>query len=263
MASSPDMAQWLEQLQSRGRHVFTAAEAAQGTGRSAIATQHALRRQKEQGRIVSPRRGLWVVVPPAYRAVGCPDASWFVDDLMSYLGQPYYVGLLSAAALHGAAHQKPMVFQVVTDRPTRDVRAGMVVLRFYRSVSVERMPSRRVNTETGTMRIATPETTAFDLLRYQAAAGHLNNIATVLIELAEELDGRALAEVAPLVKLPDVQRLGYVLEAIGETELAAPLASWLTGRRPRAVSLQPMEADAGQFDSKWKVRVNMELDPDL
>jgi len=29
------------------------------------------------------------------------------------------VGVLSAAAIHGAAHQQPMIFQVVTDKPTR------------------------------------------------------------------------------------------------------------------------------------------------
>jgi hypothetical protein len=49
--------------------------------------------------------------PLEYREAGGPPASWFIDDLMRFLGQPYYVGLLSAAAIHGAAHQQPMVFQ--------------------------------------------------------------------------------------------------------------------------------------------------------
>lgn len=101
---------------------------------------------------------------------------------MRYLGQPYYVGLLSAAAIHGAAHQQPMVFQVVTSKPTREMRAGKVAIRFSMSSLVESLPVIEQQTETGTMRVATPETCAFDLVRYPEAAGHLSNAATVLAE---------------------------------------------------------------------------------
>jgi hypothetical protein len=62
---------------------------------SFVAAQTALRRLKQQGRVVSPRRGFYVVVPPEYRAAGSLPASWFIDDLMRYLDQPYYVGLLA------------------------------------------------------------------------------------------------------------------------------------------------------------------------
>lgn len=43
------------------------------------------------------------------------------------------------------------------------------------------------------MQVATPETTAFDLVRFPAAAGYWSNIATVLSELAEKLDPEPLA----------------------------------------------------------------------
>ena len=138
--------------------------------------------------------------------------------------QPYYVGLLSAAAIHGAAHEQPMVFQVMTSKPTREMYAGRVVLRFSMSRKMEQMPLMSVQTETGSMRVATPETTAFDLVRYPAGAGHLSNTATVLAELAERLDADALVGLAPLVCVPDVQRLGYLLEAVGKHRLASPCA---------------------------------------
>ncbi len=63
--------------------------------------------------------------------------------------------------------------------------------------------------------MALPETCAFDLVRYPEGAGHLSNAATVLVELAERLDERKLVDVAPLVRLPDVQRLGYLLDVNG------------------------------------------------
>jgi len=256
------MLHWVEQLQSRGRYTFTRTQAESDTERSFVATQTALRRLKEQGRVVSPRRGFFVVVPPEYRAVGSPPASWFIDDLMRYLGQPYYVGLLSAAAIHGAAHQQPMVFQVVTSKPTREIRAGKVTIRFSMSRTVEQMPVTEQQTETGTMRVATPETTAFDLVRYQTSAGHMSNAATVLFELAERLDGRALITIASLVRLPDVQRLGYLLDAIGESEIAAPLAEWLQKQPPRSVPLCPGEPAEVDVDKRWHVLPNAELEVD-
>ena len=253
MSSSPEMLRWVEQLQSKGRYTFTRAQAEAETGRSFVAAQTALRRLKSQGRIVSPKRGFYVLVPPEYRATGSPPASWFIDSLMRHLGQPYYVGLLSAAAIHGAAHQQPMVFQVVTDRPTREMHAGKVVLQLSMSGKIDRMPVKEVQTETGTMRVATPETTAFDLVRYQASSGHLSNVATVLAELAERLDAETLATVAPLVRVPDVQRLGHLLDAVGKAKLTTPLAHWLKARRPKAVPLEIGSEQAGELDRKWHV----------
>lgn len=262
MPAKPAMVHWVEQLQSRGRYTFTRAEAESDTGRSFIAAQTALRRLRQRGRVVSPRRGFYVVVPPEYRAAGSPPASWFVDDLMRYVGQPYYVGLLSAAAIHGAAHQQPMVFQVVTSKPTREMRAGKVAIRFSMSGLVESLPVIEQQTETGTMRVAAPETCAFDLVRYPEDAGHLGNAATVLAELAGRLDARKLAAVAPLVRLPDVQRLGYLLDAVGQREVAAPLAEWLATRRPRAVLLQPGESAGAEVDPRWHVVPNVEMEVD-
>ncbi len=263
MVPRPEMARWVEKLQSEGRYTFARQEAQVKTGRGFVAAQSALRRLKRQGRIVSPKRGFYVVVPPEYRAAGSPPASWFIDDLMRHIGQPYYVGLLSAAAIHGAAHQQPMVFQVVTGKPTRDMRAGRVALRFCMCRNVARMPAMDVQTETGSMRVATPETTAFDLVRYQAAAGHLSNAATVLAELAERIDADALVGIAPTVRLPDVQRLGYLLDLVGENERAVPLSRWLRARRPRAVPLRPGTPAEAEVDKRWHVVPNVDLELDL
>jgi predicted transcriptional regulator of viral defense system len=263
MHSKPPIPQWVEQLQSGGRYTFTRTEAEAETGRSFVATQTALRRLKKSGRIVSPRRGFYTIVPPEYRAAGSLPADWFIDDLMAFLQQPYYVGLLSAGAIHGAGHQQPMVFQVVTSKPTREVRVGRTTIRFLMSRRVEKMPVVDVQTETGTMHVATPETTAFDLVHYQAGAGHLSNAATILAELSEELDADGLVDVAPLVRIPDVQRLGYLLDAVGEHDLAKPLAEWLHARHPRTVPLRPGGTGDVEPDRRWRVVPNEELQVDL
>ncbi|MHB1615419.1 MAG: type IV toxin-antitoxin system AbiEi family antitoxin [Actinomycetes bacterium] len=91
-------------------------------------------------------------------------ASHFIDPFMRYLGHPYYVGLLSAAEIHGAAHQRPQVFQVITPARLRDRTFGRVRIEFISAVQASARPTATVNTPTGTMRVATPEVTLLDLV---------------------------------------------------------------------------------------------------
>lgn len=254
----------VEELQSRGQYTFTRQGLAGVDGRSALAFEAAVRRLKKQGRLASPRRGFFVIVPAEYRESGCLPPSWFIADLMAHLRQPYYVGLLSAAAIHGAAHQQPMVFQVVTDRPTREARAGRVRIQFHMSRRVEATSVVEIPTETGSMRVSSPEATAFDLVRFPSAAGHLSNVATVLRELAERLDGSVLTEIAPRYTVPDVQRLGYLLDLAGEEALAASLFEALEDRRLRPVRLAPSEdVEAQQPQGRWRIISNATVEADL
>lgn len=258
------LAAQVDAFQAAGRYTFTREEVERSSGRSAVATEAALRRLRQRGRIASPRRGFHVIVPLEYREAGSPPASWFIDDLMRFLGRPYYVGLLSAAAIYGAAHQQPMVFQVITSKPTRPARAGRVRIEFHMSRNAERVPAQEVQTETGSMRASTPEATAYDLVRFAPMAGHLNNVATVLSELAEKLDPTALAELAPSYALAEAQRLGFLLDQLGESRLTEPLAAWLGTQRLRPVLLAPSEPTKLQAgDAPWRVIPNVSVEPDL
>ena len=102
---------------------------------------------------------------------------------MTALKQRYYVGLLSAAALHGAAHQAPHEFQVVTDKPTRAMVLGNARIFFITKKGMANTPTVPIKTPTGDVRVSTPEATALDLVRYPQHAGSLSNVATVLADL--------------------------------------------------------------------------------
>ena len=264
MCARRTIASWVDELQSSGSYVFTLKDAEVALGGTPVAIQSALRRLKQKGRIVAPRRGYYVVVPLEYRASGSPPASWFIDDLMDHLGRDYYVAILTAAAIHGAGHQQPMAFQVVADRPIRPMKAGRVRIDVHASRTVTKMATTTVQTETGTMAVGTPETTSFDLVRFPDAAGHWDNIATVLSELAETLDPAVLLQNAPLVRLPDVQRLGYLLALAGHEELAMPLAKWLAGRRSTVVRLRT-DRPAGDSapDPRWRLIPNETIEVEL
>ncbi|MDP3768945.1 MAG: type IV toxin-antitoxin system AbiEi family antitoxin, partial [Dehalococcoidia bacterium] len=253
---------FLDALQASGRYTFTRAEAGRALGISDIALKNAFWRLAKAGRLASPRRGFYVIVPPEYRAAGSLPASWFIRDLMHYLGRPYYVGLLTAASLHGAAHQAPQEFQVVTDRPLGVIEVGRVRIRFVKKAHLARTPTIGVKTPTGEMRVSTPEASVFDLVRYPEHCGGLSNAATVLRELAERLDGTELVRVAEADgEVAYAQRLGYLLELVGRQEVARALAEWVAARTPRVAPLASGQPITGaRRDARWRVAVNEEVD---
>ena len=155
----------------------------------------ALRLAKER-RIARIRSGFYVIVPLEYRSQGVTPADWFIADLMVYLQQPYYVGLLSAATYHGASHQRVQQYHVVTDQPQRQVRCHNLVLRFFTKAEVTVTPQDKIKTSTGMIAISTLEATALDLVAYYRQVGGLDRVLTVLQELGEKLDPTKLIGVA-------------------------------------------------------------------
>lgn len=68
---------------------------------------------------------------PQFASWGAPPPSWYIDALMRHEHQPYYVGLLKAAELHGATHQAVMEFQVGAGKRLPKIRAGRSRIVFY------------------------------------------------------------------------------------------------------------------------------------
>ena len=257
---------WVDDLQARGRYTFTRDEALAAREQSDPALTQALGRLAKRGRIISPRQGFYVIVPQEYRLAGGPPAAWFIDSLMAFIGQPYYVGLLSAAGLHGAAHQQPQVFQVMTGAPLRPAKVGRVRIQFTKKSGLERTPILDTKTPMGTMKVSTPEATALDLVRFPGTSGGLDNVATVLTELAEVLDRSRLVEVveATGVEVAVVQRLGYLLDLVEQPDLSEPLARWGADRKPRLVSLRPGRPTSGASRAdRWRLLIDEAVEPDL
>src|ERR1039457_3715218 len=94
-------------LLAQGRHTASTGELLELTGLDRAALHNGLHRLRENGSIISPARGLYAVVPPQYRSWGAPPAEWFIDAMMAHLDRRYYIALLTAAAMHGSAHQAP------------------------------------------------------------------------------------------------------------------------------------------------------------
>ncbi len=152
-----------------------------------------------------------MLIPPEFRTWRAVPASHIVDDMMRYLGHVYYVGYLSAAEIHDAAHQRPQTFQVVTDERLKTRTFGRVRVKFILNSHTADRPTVTVNTPTGTMGVSTPEATILDLgsrpksLPCGTTTGSMASMAKS--KLSVSLDPDRLARAQELVHAASVSEL--------------------------------------------------------
>ncbi len=263
--NSKSLSDWVDELQRRGRYTFTRKDARQGLGIAEGALNKALQRSGRQGRVIRPRRGFYVIVPLEYSSAGTIPPEWFINDLMSFIGSSYYVGCLSAAAIYGAAHQKPQELQVVVPFHLRMVDLRTVRIRFLQFAGMAKALTHPRRTHTGDYPVSTPEWTAIDLIRFQKRYGGLDTVATVLAELGGVLDAEKLLLAAKReTSSAHLQRLGWMLEFMGFKALTESLRQYVISRDPSFTPLNSaLKRRGGPRDGRWRVLVNEEPQSEL
>jgi predicted transcriptional regulator of viral defense system len=260
-----DLPDFVDHIQSQGRYSFSKADAEVATSSNSGALRKALWRLEDKKRIRMARRGFYLIVPLEYSQSGIIPAEWFIADLMKYLEQPYYVGLLSAAAIHGASHQQPQEFHVVVPRTERDIRIEGLQIRFFKKAGMNSSPTEEAKTPTGYMHTSDPAVTAIDLVAYAGRVGGLDRVLTVLQELSEKITPNMLIEASNREKnLSHLQRLGWLLEKAQRSDLAAKLADWISKKEPNRTPLDPALPRKGfPRDSRWNVVMNTHVEGEL
>lgn len=254
--------EYIDFLQSRGSYFFTKEEVAKELKLTPIAIARALHRLIAKGSISHVRKGgFYVIVPPEYRASGILPPEWFIHDLMNALDQPYYVALLSASSLHGAAHQQPQVFHIVSTRQARDIMVkGLRIRFFYKSYMLE-TPTQSIKTTTGFINVSTPAATAMDLIRFERRIGGLDRGLDILVELQEAIGSSDLLNTIDHEhSLSVIQKLGYLMEMAGNDELAAILEEHIKSRNPQYIALNIKYPRKGfPYNKKWRIIENEDV----
>ena len=254
--------EFVDELPAHGRYWFSRAELQHAFDKSHSAITLALHRLQRKRRIISPRRGFFVVVPEQYRLIGAPPPAWFIDALMKGWHPDYYVGLLSAAEIYGAAHHRPQELQVVTDAVLRPIEMSRYQIHFFKKWNVKDVPTMRLKTPTGSMRVSTPEATALDLVRYYESVGYYEKVVTVLSELSENLNGQRLVSAAKCgVETAILQRLGYFLDLIGRPKLAEPMQRWISAKGVRLTALRTdLDVQGSEVNRRWSLQINEKIE---
>ena len=259
---------WIHQREIQGLATFTTEDVTEAFPNLDIQLlRNNLYRAGKAGLITQPYRGFYVIIPPHYAAKGVVPPVYYIDQLMSCLKKPYYIGLLSAAEMLGAAHQRPQYFSVMTTFPQLHTQKQTILDWNYRASINESLLQTR-NSETGTVRFSSPELTALDLVQYEQHIGGLSRAATIIEELSEQTDWKDAAQNGLIAQttLATVQRLGYILENVLQNqEQADALYTELRNATPK-LNRFPLSsrksADSAEIDKRWSILINTEIEID-
>lgn len=244
---------WLRQLAAAGRWTFSTTEAQHALGGTPIAVQAALRRLRKKGELLVPVRGFHVIVPRElqYRGVVPPDL--YLAELLEHLGEHWYVGLASAARVHGAEDVPGLALQVVVAWTRPGFACAGHRAEFIGRANVADVPVLEVDGEWGPLMVSTAEATAMDLVGYPGRVGGIQAASRLVAQLAPTMDPEHLLEVVPLSPLAWVQRLGWMLEQAGAEGCAEALGAFVDLASPAYVSLEPRGRASGSRNRRWRV----------
>jgi predicted transcriptional regulator of viral defense system len=260
---------WIEQLQSKGKLAFSLGDVHKAfPALSEDAVKLALNRLSKKSKVLSIHKGYYLIIPPQYSSRGILPPALYIDGLMHFLKRPYYTGLLSAAAYHGAAHQQPQEFFVVTTLPPLRAteRKGIKVNYISKkSLNTQLIESRK--TESGYLKISSPALTATDLVHFEKRIGGLSRAATVINELVDVLKPDMFSSaLLNEVSTYSIQRLGYILEYIVEQKQLAKALLHKAKETGLSFFRVPLKTELPvkgfSSDENWKVIVNTEIEID-
>ena len=263
--SRKSLSAWVDSRQMRGFYTFTRDEALAALQLSRMAFDRASSRLAVKNRLARIYSGFYAIIPLEHLADGILQPDWFINDLMKYMKRPYYVGVLSAAAYHGASHHKIQAYHVVTNRSMRDIRCRGVVIRFFRKTNIHATLLEQMKGYAGYLPVSSPEATALDVVRFYRHAGGLGRVMTVLQELGEKIDPHRLVQAAKAdYCLSCAQRLGWLLEQTEFAGKAVRLYVWMAKQAPLPVRLNPSLPIKGcKRDKRWNVWLNTNVEGDL
>ncbi len=259
----------------RGRAYFSKSAALEEVQLAPQAFQAAVTRLTKKGRLVSPRRGFFLILRPEDRLLGAPDPSRWIDPLMNHVGLDYRVSLLRAAAFHGSARQAAMVFQVITSRQLRNIEIGRQRVEFLYQAPAGFAESNRpewlaqLKSEAGFAKVAGVELTLLDICRYFHRAAGINGAAQAVHYLGKKADPRILTKAATAYENSSVRRLGYFLEHFGHSRQASALRAFADKAKSfKALdpSSKPIVAELAALEEKnpeWKLVINVPVEIDV
>ena len=217
-------------------------------------------------RIENVYRGFYVIIPTQYKLKGVVPPTYYINELMEYIGKPYYVGLLSAAAIYGASHQRAMLTQIVTTGPRSRISKNNTLINWnYR----KQIPSELIetrNAEMGRINYSSAELTTVDIIQFASKIGGYQRATTVLAELVNIIDISKMESILPYTTTSTMQRLGFLLEYIlleqDKADILYNILKKKNGYLDDILMSSEHTASDNAESNRWRVNMNIEIEID-
>ncbi len=260
---------WTDELLAHGRYGFALSELKEKNHRlSDAAIKLALHRLTKKGKLLSIFKGYYLIITPQYKSKGILPPQLYLDAFMKHLNRPYYVALLNAAVFHGASHQQPQEYFVMTTFPVlRPTQKKGLKINYISIKEIPDMLIEKRKTEAGYLNVSNPELTACDLIQFEKRIGGMNRVSTVLSELTEVISPSGFNPVLlKHMQVSTLQRLGFLLEKLCLNQDLADTLYHAIQREKIMFYRIPLKAANTTLgfssDNRWKVIVNTEIEPD-
>lgn len=253
------VARLLDQLQARGCLVASLPNLADTSGLSPLAVKRQVEHLADRVVRLPGRPSSYLIVPPEHRRRGAPPVDFWLADYCRVHRKPYYVGLLSAAALHGSAQQAVQLTQVMTSSATRAFSVGNVYVEFHVKQHLLDTPLTPIRGLASPLAVSSPEATALDLIAFQHCVGGIARAADVIAGLLPAMTNEGWHRALRYAHLTVRQRTGYVLETLGAKQFAKTAQITLPPKL-RSILLQNATPTRGtDLEQPWQVIDNVGL----
>lgn len=257
---------FLRSIRTNGRYAFTLEDLTTNIPKPIKNIRKDLDRLRIKGEIINIRRGFYTIIPDEYKNMGVIPVEFYIDELMKYLNKTYYVGLYSAAMFHGAAHQQPQEFYIISEKPKpRKISNDSFLINFTEKRNFPLFGIEDKKTDTGYFKMSNIELTFLDLIYFEQSVGGYNRIMSILEELSESINLTKMKEVVKNdFPMSVYQRAGFIAEnVLANTKLAAVFEYKLAKSPPTTALLKSSEEKNGEKNPKWNLIINTEIESDL
>lgn len=261
------VSEYTRQLLSFEEYSFSLEEVTAKSSKDSTAVRRELNRLIEKKEIINLRKGFYLIIPPIYSNSQKLPLQLYSEKLFKYLKRKYYIGLYSAAKIHGASHQQTQRDYLIIETPKLNtILKKNFDIQFHTTGNWPENNIEKKKSDAGIYNIASPALTFVDLIHHHTKLGGLNRMLASLEELTEEITEH---DVKTLLDWYDykssLQRTGFLMEELhGSNSFSDMIFQKLKQQPFYPVLLSPKKNEKpGSVDNRWKIDVNLKLESDL
>lgn len=261
------VSEYTRHLLSLEEYSFSLEEVTENSSKNPTAIRRELNRLIEKREILNLRKGFYLIIPPRYSSLQKLPLQLYAEKLFKFLKRKYYIGLYSAAKIHGASHQQTQRDYIIIETPKLNtIKKKNFVIQFHTTGNWPKNNIEKKKSDAGIYKVASPALTFIDLIHFHTKVGGLNRMLASLEELAEELTEQNVHSLLNWYENKStLQRAGFLLEQLLGSNSLSDMAFQKLNQQPfYPILLSPKKNEKpGSVDNRWKIDVNILLDSDL
>lgn len=261
------VSEFTRHLLSFEEYSFSLEEVTAKSSKDTTAVRRELNRLIEKKEIVNLRKGFYLIIPPRYSNSQKLPLQLYSEKLFKYLKRKYYIGLYSAAKIHGASHQQTQRDYLIIESPKLNaIKKKNFDIQFHTTANWPKNNIENKQSDAGIYKVASPALTFIDLIHHHTKIGGLNRMLASLEELTEELIEQDINSLLDWYdNKSSLQRTGFLLEELlGSNNFSDMIFEKLKQQSFYPILLSPKKNEKpGSVDNRWKIDINLMLDSDL